>query len=824
MPKTRSQGAASPAQEPQTAPPRTRARKPKVDKPKIDLSPVANSSSSTQVEPALPAAASSPIPKSKDVLSAVASPHITKISKASTTKVSHRQLLHSKGMRSTGLTNSRLLRSSQKIEVSIRDRSPSPELNDPPCCVHCHRNPFDLNDVPLVAPKIVYAKTNYKNASTQSSADVQEESGLTVLAAQTPVKRTREESATELQEQPAAKRHQSNDSNATESTTQTSAQTSPPGTSTNTSTKVSKQMSTQTDSGSMTDGQSRSKSAPTTPKRTMMASITQAKSRAKSPRFSPLTRSQVGSMQITSDMTWGQVQLTRTRRAKLREKQIQASQDAEAVDEKSPQPGQSEAAPTIPQTAPQAKTGFFGSLRNALHFVPQLPTSVAQMVTNPFSPARSTSALESKPADSSPVQEPTNGMEYSQFEPPNMHESSPAIEVEMDDGMAPVSAAQEANASPVSAKRKAFGLYYDDPNFILSDDSDEEEFLPPAAKRQKLEKAQTPRSVLKKRSGNDNGTIPRSNKRVTFDDSPVDTPSKVRTRAHEYDGIHFADAPSHSGTSPSSDDETILSNSPATKANTEANTPFYYDPPEIPPLPADYVLPPDFTPTSANPRPGTFCLDFNTYDENDDEIDWDAPIEAIHSNIVGKGPDTPTVVQTTKAALEEPVATPAMALPPATPRIAHAELPATTVALGVINIHTDINAGPASISAKAEANVLADVTQQINRVRSTAEQHKSKSPSRLSQVDNATSSSPPAEDEYNEFDAGWPKPKSYVEAGICSQRVFDIVNKNSDPRDIVIGEMIYEQDLKEWEEAHALEKEQGIPVRYPWVEDEEEQL
>jgi hypothetical protein len=35
--------------------------------------------------------------------------------------------------------------------------------------------------------------------------------------------------------------------------------------------------------------------------------------------------------------------------------------------------------------------------------------------------------------------------------------------------------------------------------------------------------------------------LPRNNKRVTFIDSPVDTPSNVRTRSSEYSGITFAD-------------------------------------------------------------------------------------------------------------------------------------------------------------------------------------------------------------------------------------------------------------------------------------------
>jgi hypothetical protein len=84
--------------------------------------------------------------------------------------------------------------------------------------------------------------------------------------------------------------------------------------------------------------------------------------------------------------------------------------------------------------------------------------------------------------------------------------------------------------------------------------------------------------------------------------------------------------------------------------------------------------------------------------------------------------------------------------------------------------------------------------------------------------------SPLAKDEYNEFDAGWPKPKSYVEAGICSQRVFDIVAKGWDPRDSAIGEMVYQQDLKEWTDAHRLEKEQGIPVKVHWGDEEDGEL
>ena len=771
--------------------------------------------------------------------------------------------------------------------------------------MHCHRNPFDLTDAPLVAPKIVYAKTNYKDASTQSSvnyndvstqstvickdastqppADQQEESGLTVLPEQTPVKRTREESATDLEEQPALKRHQSN---PTESTTQTTARIPPPA-SANPSTRSAIQTSTRTESTNTTVDQSRSKSAPTTPKHTTMANITRAKSPGKAPQFSSLTRSQVGSMQITSEMTWGQMNLSYGRRARLRQKQIEAGQDHEAVDESSSQTSQT--APATPQTAPQAKSGIFGSLRKAFSFVPQLPASVTQMVSNPFSPARSTPAVESKQADSISTEDSTNSMQYNEVQPFSVPEStpmvdvdvdnsmqygdveqvsipeaSPRVNVDVDDSMITSPTPQQADDSPaciLPPKRKAFTLDYDDSNFAYSDDSDEGDSAAPVAKKQRLDEAQPPRSVLKKRTGNGFGTMPRTNKHVTFDDSPVDTPSKVRGRAHEYNGIHFADAPKRSETSDSSDDELDLSNSPGTKANTEENTPFYYPPPEYPPLPADVVLPGDFTPTSSHPRPGTFCLDFNTYGENDEDSEFDTPIKITQSNNVVGEPDTSIAVQPSTSAVEELAATTSMVLPPATPRITHAELPTKTASPVGITIHSDVTAGQPStttitITTPPEVNVLTDVSQdQINRVRFTAEQHKSKNPSRLSQVEHVTSSSPPAEESYNEFDAGWPKSKSYVEAGICSQRVydlatkgehnefdagwpksksyveagicsqriFDIVDKNWDARDDVIGEMVYEQDLKEWIDAHRLEKEQGVPVRYPWSADEEEE-
>src|ERR1700733_3514347 len=165
-PKTRSQGAASPAHELQAALPRTRARKqPKPVKPKITLSPPA-SSPTTHTETVLPVVASHAITKPQIVLSPISTSPITKPAKSTNPLKrgeSHQQLLRSKSLRSPGLTHSRLLRSSKKLERSIGHRSPSPELDYPPCCAYCHRNPFDLNNVPSFAPDVVYATTDYQD-------------------------------------------------------------------------------------------------------------------------------------------------------------------------------------------------------------------------------------------------------------------------------------------------------------------------------------------------------------------------------------------------------------------------------------------------------------------------------------------------------------------------------------------------------------------------------------------------------------------------------------------------------------------------------------
>ena len=321
---------------------------------------------------------------------------------------------------------------------------------------------------------------------------------------------------------------------------------------------------------------------------------------------------------------------------------------------------------------------------------------------------------------------------------------------------------------------------YDDLLSSAADSSDDT--TSQVAKKQKLNdevahEAQTPRSVLKKRTDLGNGTISRSNKRVTFDDSPVDTPSKLRTRSHEYNGLTFAD-----NSSPSSEDETNLSNSPGTKANTAANIGGFE---ETPPRALLYPPPPDFTPTPGHARPNMWSVPET--DDFDDSFDL----------------------------LQTPV--PDMGPLPATPRIAHAELPATTVAPAAVNILPDLNvqmfaATPSDGSVLAETNAGA-----LNKARSTAEKHKSNNPSRLSQVERVATPSPPlSTDENDEFALGWPHERTYVEAGICSQKVFDYVTASWTKEDDEIGGLVYQQSLQEFKTAWNASEEKGEELAVEW--------
>jgi hypothetical protein len=49
---------------------------------------------------------------------------------------------------------------------------------------------------------------------------------------------------------------------------------------------------------------------------------------------------------------------------------------------------------------------------------------------------------------------------------------------------------------------------------------------------------------------------------------------------------------------------------------------------------------------------------------------------------------------------------------------------------------------------------------------------------------------------YNEFDASWPKPKTYVEAGVCSQRVFDMVNQTPVEQDGEFAEVVGDSKIR----------------------------
>lgn len=358
-------------------------------------------------------------------------------------------------------------------------------------------------------------------------------------------------------------------------------------------------------------------------------------------------------------------------------------------------------------------------------------------------------------------------------------------------------------------------------------DTDGRQNVDDAFDRERLNGANTPRSVLKKSIRNGPGTTPRSNKRVTWDDSPLGTPSKVRAgRAGEYTGTTFA-----MNSSPTSEDETTLSNSPDTKANTVANAGGNQ---EGPLRAYQYAQPTGFVPTPLTPRSGVVCL---AYDEDyfravdNEEMDEDMSYDMEAS-------DSPS----------GPGLAPVVPSPPPTPRIPHAALPAITprvtdagpltdaIVPAATSVLADLDAGIYNTAA-AEKGVLADASADaLNKARSTAEKHKSNNPSRLSQVERARSLSPPTtNNEYHARPEGYPEAQTYVEAGICSQKVFDYLNSNWAKEDDEIGAFAYQKSLEEFTAATYAADARGEPLAIDWgdgtfsfpasyYEDEEEEL
>ncbi len=302
-------------------------------------------------------------------------------------------------------------------------------------------------------------------------------------------------------------------------------------------------------------------------------------------------------------------------------------------------------------------------------------------------------------------------------------------------GRAKVAAMNESNFNPAptpgSNKRKLFsvdghipgpkkgGFGIDDS--YLDVDNDVEGIgesslanTEPSTPRNNRPLSQTPLRSALRQTGNNFGTIGRSGKTVRINSVPTSAKAVYGQYgpAGEYRGSTFADISSQATDSPSDVLPWDVNNmmSPNTMRNTQENTPYHFDPNVKDPHDADW------RPSPANPRPGTFMLP--DYDDEDTEED-----------------------DTGAATLDQSQgAVPAQ--PPSTPRMSHAELPQTSPTPfdeSGFTGHTD--------------SIMVNDTQEIrlNKARSDAQKYKPAKSSRLSLSEQARSrsSSPPGE--YSEF-------------------------------------------------------------------------
>ena len=334
------------------------------------------------------------------------------------------------------------------------------------------------------------------------------------------------------------------------------------------------------------------------------------------------------------------------------------------------------------------------------------------------------------------------------------------------------------------------------------------------AKKQKLHAGQTPRSVLKKGTHpglHPNGASTRSTKRVTFNDNPIDTPTRVRVRATDpYTGIHFAD-PSNEY----SDESTMSATgvlSPDTTANTRANTitPFIND--KIPGASEGW------RPTCGNPRPGQFCLDYDTYEENDSEND-----EEGLAGLVRVG--TKIVPISSAFLYNRPPSPPAMAVePPATPRPVHAELPTTPTKL----VPTDDN-----------MSFLSNVgNETLNEARDSTQMHASPHPSDLAltpaqeveesqEVESVAEAQPQTykngrtkeEDDWYRAEAQrWadslelPPLQTYEEAGVGEDWMFELVRSRWTDADTAAVDKWGDESFKNFEAARLRCEAAGVEL------------
>ena len=317
---------------------------------------------------------------------------------------------------------------------------------------------------------------------------------------------------------------------------------------------------------------------------------------------------------------------------------------------------------------------------------------------------------------------------------------------------------------------------------------------------------QTPRPVLKQPTGD---STAKAKKNVTWSESPIDTPSKNRARAGHHTGYDFADYPSSStpdfalsasqddspnsradadtSTSVISDESTLSATdviSPSTAANTVAN--------------AVTDFPPGFIPTPGNPTPSTFCLDYDTYthSETESEIDSDQSSNKSLTTVFSYDLDPEAMLEKEK-------------------RKRDAEDEEAQPRLSAIGDHELNRNRPATQKRPVGPSPLSQVQTMSSPV---ADQEN------IPPTSSETTPTPPtSEVKSDEFaNLQWPKPQTYVEAGIASQPVADLYRKRVTEEDEEDNQVWFAREFERFKAKEKKAKENGRKLVIDFGDEEAE--
>ena len=275
--------------------------------------------------------------------------------------------------------------------------------------------------------------------------------------------------------------------------------------------------------------------------------------------------------------------------------------------------------------------------------------------------------------------------------------------------------------------------------------------------------ARQPKSAMKKVTETSFERISRSSKRVKFDNSPIDTPSKERARAR-YTGVHFSDSPNAF---------VAAEEEAAARATTE------FTPSRAHPAPNRFVIPDDWSDESTNRTQSSSGM-------SGIEYEGDESLQRIDDTTIQ--PDAESSTFNIRNDTSEP----------ATPK----RRASTSISAATTTPTTGSNISP------------------LSKARQSAEKYKPKSPSNLRQASRLSSSSlttssmnaaaeedeeeEDEEEESNEFSAlAWPKPPSMVDAGICTEEIAALVESLWSPAEEARAEEWFEREFGRFRAATA---------------------